>query len=198
MMARSWGSSDYLDRAEAQFVESRAVSVRIATAITEVGDRMRQRTKEMENATADGKQLSRLEARAFFEKAAGDMNCFSQKLSKDLPPFRDTLAGGVAATREAAWLIPNGPDRDAQLKKVIDDLGVLRDGFSPAIDAMVSFQGTVQGLPRITKELNIARKRVNSVLAEVLDAMKGGRHLVLETIALIESAVSNAPPDEVE
>lgn len=152
----------------------------------------------MKNATADGKQLSRLEARALFEKAAGDMNCFSQKLSKDLPHFRDTLAGGVSATREAAWLIPDGPDRATQLKKVIDDLGVLRDGIGPAIEAMVGFQETVQGLPRITRELNVAKKRAGAVLAEVLDAMKGGRHLVLETIAVIETTVTNAPTEETE
>ena len=192
------GFFDYLDRAEEQFGESRAVSERMATAIKEVGNRMQQRTEEMENARADGKQLSRMEARAFFQKAADDMNCFSEKLSKDLPGFRDTLAGGVAATREAAWLIPDGPERDTQLKKVIEDLGVLRDGFGPAIDGMIGFQGTVQGLPRITRELNIAKRRVSAVLGEVLDAMKGGRHLVYETIALIESTVRNAAPDELE
>ena len=192
------GFFDYLDTAEEQFTESRAVSERMAAAITEVGERMQQRTQEMEEATADGKQLSRQEARVLFGKAAGDMDCFCETLSKDLPRFRDTLASGVAATREAAWLIPNGPERDTQLKKVIDDLGVLRDGFGPAIDGMVGFQGTVQGLPRMTRELNVARKRVSAVLAEVLDAMKGGRHLVRETIALIESAVSKTSPEEVE
>ena len=101
------------------------------------------------------------------------------------------------ATRQAAWLIPNGPERDAQLKKVIDDLGGLRDSFDPAIDGMVNFEGTVRGLPRMTKELNVARKRVSIVLMDVLDAMKGGRHLVLETISLIEAAVSNAQPEKV-
>ena len=125
------------------------------------------------------------------------MNCFSEKMIKHLPPFRDTLAEGITATREAAWLVPDGPERETQLKKVIHDLGVLRDGIGPAIDGMAGFEKTVQGLPRITKELNMARKRVSSVLTEVLDAMKGGRHLVRETITLIEAAVSNAP-EEVE
>ncbi|MCY4028978.1 MAG: hypothetical protein OXH75_22005 [Acidobacteria bacterium] len=126
------------------------------------------------------------------------MNCFSEKLSKDLPLFRDTLAGGVAATREAAWLLPEGPERDSQLKQVIDDLGSLRDGFDPAIDGMVGFEGSARSLPRMTRELNVSRKRVSAVLAEVLDAMKGGRHLVRETIALIESAVSQTAPEKTE
>ena len=192
------GLFDYLDRAEEQFSESRTVTQRMAEAITEVGAKMRQRTNEMNNATADGKKLSRLEARALFGKAADDMNCFSDKLTKDLPRFRDTLANGVTATREAAWLVPDGTERDTQLRKVITDLGVLRDSFDPAIGGMVAFEGTVQGMPRMTKDLNVARKRVSSVLTEVLDAMKGGRHLVRETIALIEAAVSTAPPEEGE
>ena len=191
------GFFDYVDRAEEAFSASRTVTERMVAAIAEVGDKMQARTKEMKNATADGHQLSRPEARALFGKTADDMNCFSEKLTKDLPLFRDNLADGVTATRQAAWLIPNGPERDAQLKKVIDDLGILRDSFDPAIDGMVSFEGTVRGLPRMTKELNVARKRVSVVLMDVLDAMKGGRHLVLETISLIEAAVSNAPPEEV-
>ena len=191
------GFLDYLDRAEEQFDESRMVTERMAAAIAEVGDKMRQRVKEMENATGDGKQLSRLEARAFFGKAADDMNCFSEKVITHLPRFRNTLADGVTATREAAWLVPDGPERETQLKKVIDDLGILRDSIGPAIDSMAGFEKTVQGLPRITKDFIIARKRVSSVLTEVLDAMKGGRHLVRETITLIEAAVSNAP-EEVE
>ena len=191
------GFLDYVDRAEEQFEESRTVTELMATAIAEVGDKMQQRTKEMENATGDGKQLARREARAFFQRAADDMNCFSEKVIKHLPRFRNTLAEGITATREAAWLVPDGPERETQLKRVINDLGVLRDGIGPAIDSMAGFKKTVQGLPRMTKELNIARKRVSSVLTEVLDAMKGGRHLVRETITLIEVAVSNAP-EEVE
>ena len=95
-------------------------------------------------------------------------------------------------------MIPDGPERDAQLKKVIDDLGVLRDSFDPAIDSMDGFEEIVRGLPRMTKELNVARKRVSVVLTEVLYAMKGGRHLVRDTISLIEATVSNAPLQEVE
>ena len=192
------GFFDYVDRAEEQFSESRTVTQRMAAAIAEIGDKMRARTEEMKHATADGHQLSRPQARALFGKTADDMNCFSEKLTKDLPRFRDTLAYGVTATRQAAWLIPNGPERDAQLKKVIDDLGILRDSFEPAIDGMVSFEGTVRDLPRMTKELNVARRRVSVVLTDVLDAMKGGRHLVLEAISLIEAAVSNAPPEAVD
>ena len=192
------GFLDYLDRAEEQFGESRVVTERMAAAITEVGDRMRQRTKELTNAIGGGTQLSRVEARAVFGRAADDMNCFSEKLSTDLPRFRDTLAEGVAATKQAAWLVPDGPERDAQLKKVIDDLGVLRDSIDPAIDGMTSFEGTVRDLPKMTKEFNVAKRRVSSVLAEVLDAMKGGRHLVRETIALLESTVSNEPAEGVE
>ena len=49
----------------------------------------------------------------------------------------------------------------------------------------------------MTKELNVAKKRASGVLAEVLDAMKGGRHMVRETISLIEAAVGSTPPEGV-
>ena len=73
-----------MDRAEEQFSESRTVTQRMAAAIAEIGDKMRARTEEMKHATADGNQLSRPQARALFGKTADDMNCFSEKLTKDL------------------------------------------------------------------------------------------------------------------
>ena len=130
------GFLDYVDTAEEQFSESLAVTKRMGTAIAEIGNKIRQRTEEIQDAVVGGKQLSRQEARALFGKAADDMNCFSDKLIKDLPSFRDTLSDGVVATRAAAWLVPDGPNRDAQLKKVIDDLGGLRDGLEPAIESL--------------------------------------------------------------
>ena len=170
------GFLDYVDRAEEQFSESRAVTERMGTTITEIGNKIRQRTEEMQDAVVGGTQLSRQEARVLFGKAADDMNCFSDKLTKDLPSFRDTLSDGVAATRQAAWLVPDGPNRDAQLKKVIDDLGGLRDGLEPAIDGMVAFQGSVQSLPKMTRELNVAKKRVSAVLARIIrEGVDSGR-----------------------
>ncbi len=185
------GFLDYVDRADEQFTESREVTERLGAAIAEVGGKMRQRTEEMSDAVAGGTQLSRQEARVLFGKAADDMNCFSDKLTRDLPSFRSTLSNAVAAVREAARLIPEGPKRDAQLTKAIDDLGGLRDSLDPAIDGVITFQGAVRGLPKMTRELNVANKRVSAVLDEVLDAMNGGRHMVRETIALIEAAVSD-------
>ena len=192
------GFLDYVDRADEQFAESRVVTERLGAAIAEVGGKMRQRTEEMSDAVAGGTQLSRQEARVLFGKAADDMNCFSDKLTRDLPSFRSTLSNGVAAVREAARLIPEGPKRDAQLTKAIDDLGGLRDSLDPAIDGVVTFQDAVRGLPKMTRELNVAKKRVSAVLDEVLAAMNGGRHLVRETIALIEAAVSDSPVELAE
>jgi len=192
------GFLDYVDRVEEQFAESHTVMERMAAAIAEVGGKMRERTEEIADAVAGGTQLSRQEARALFGKAADDMNCFSDKLTRDLPSFRSTLGEGVSATQEAARLIPEGSKRDVQLKKAIDDLGGLRDSMDPAIDGMVTFQDAVRGLPKMTRELNVAKKRASAVLEEVLDTMRGGRHLVCETIASIESLVRDAQSGPVE
>ena len=147
---------------------------------------MRERTKDIEEFVGGRKEVSRKEARTLVGRAAIDMNCFASQLNEDLPGFRATLSAGVRAVREAAWLIPDGPARADQLKKSRDVLGEFRSNLHSVIDAIAGFRTTVQNLPKMTAELNRAKRGVSVALTEVLDAMTGGRHLVEETIGEIE------------
>ena len=47
----------------------------------------------------------------------------------------------------------------------------------------------MNGLPRMTKELGRARKRVSGVLEEVIGVISGGRILAKETVGIIEDAL---------
>ena len=180
------GYIDYLDQADEQFDKLKAIVERMTTAITDVGSKMRERTKDIEEFVGGRKEVSRKDARVLFGRAATDMNCFASQLNEDLPGFRATLSAGVRAAREAAWLIPDGPAREAQLKKSLDALGGFRSNLDSAIDAIAGFRTTVQNLPKLTVELNRAKRGVSVALTEVLDAMTGGRHLVEKTIGGME------------
>ena len=181
------GYIDYLDQAEEKFDKLKAIVERMTTAISDVGSKMRERTKDIEEFVGGSKDVSRKDARVLFGRAATDMNCFASQLNVDLPGFRTTLSAGVRAAREAAWLIPDGPTREAQLKKSFDDLSGFRNNLDSAIDAISGFRTSVQNLPKLTAEMNRAKKGVSVALTEVLDAMTGGRHLVEETIGGIEN-----------
>ena len=180
------GYIDYLDQAEEQFDKLKIIVERFTTAIADVGSNMRERTKDIEEFVGGWKEVSRKEARTLVGRAAIDMNCFASQLNEDLPGFRATLSAGVRAVREAAWLIPDGPARADQLKKSRDVLGEFRSNLHSVIDAIAGFRTTVQNLPKMTAELNRAKRGVSVALTEVLDAMTGGRHLVEETIGEIE------------
>ena len=52
------------------------------------------------------------------------------------------------------------------------------------------------GLPKITKELNRAKKHVGEVLEEVIDTIKDGRRLAKETVVIIEAALRDVREDE--
>lgn len=177
------GYIDYLEEAETQFDSLRAIVTRMTTAIEDVGGRMGRRAEEVESYVGGERQVSRQEARTMFNRAAHDMDGFAEEMEKDVPVFRHTLTDGLSAVKEAMRLIPRGPAREEQVEKSRADLVGFRDSLRQAGEGVSGFRGSVEGLPRMTKELNRAKRRTWRVLVEILDAMEGGRHLVEEALA---------------
>ena len=177
------GYFDYLDQASANFGAGKAVMDRMAAAINEVGDKMADRTKDLKEAMAGEQQVTQAVARKLFGEAADDMHVFSEKLEDDVPEFQVALIDGIGATREAVRILPGDkPTRDVNLRKALDDLGGLKDGLDAALDGMEKFLSTIQNLPKMSKEIIRAKKSVGRVLTRVIDAMKGGRSLLRDTI----------------
>jgi hypothetical protein len=73
------GLLDFLDLTDEHFTTLNGITARISEETSCLGERMQERTQEITNATAQAQgQMSRREARALVEKAAGDMNSNSK------------------------------------------------------------------------------------------------------------------------
>ena len=87
------GLFDFLDSVEEHFHALNEIAGRIAKETTSLGEKMRERTQEMDAATADAPQgqLGRREARGLIEKAAGDMAQFVARMKTEIPLFKERL-----------------------------------------------------------------------------------------------------------
>ena len=186
------GLFDFLDSVEEHFHALNEIAGRIAKETTSLGEKMRERTQEMDAATADAPQgqLGRREARGLIEKAAGDMAQFVARMKTEIPLFKERLQKGATAAASAALINPNLNSSDrTQSDTVRNGLVKFRDELASAYEATESFKGTIQELPRMTAVLNKAKRDTAMVLQDLLGSMAEGRRIVTETIKSLDTRI---------
>ena len=185
------GLLDYLDFVEEYFNELNDITRRIANETTSIGEKMRERTEEMDAARASTQGIiNRREAKSLFHKAAADMMHYVARMKAEIPLFRDTLQRGADAAAQAALIsatldsADKSPARAAR-QTLVDFL----DALNASYNGTESFRNTVKGLPRMTSVLNQAKRETATVLQDQLDGMAEGRRIVTETIRTLDGII---------
>ena len=192
------GLLDFLDLVDEHFGALRHIAVRITTETETIGENMRTRTAEMEEATSGAHgQLSRRQARSVIERAAADMNQYVARMSAEIPLFRESLQSGADAAGRAVLLSASIDASDTSSasdarQRLVQFLNSLINAYS----GMESFKSTVQGLPRMTSVLNRAKRETAMVLQDLLDSMAEGRRIVTEAIRMLDVILGNGPARE--
>ena len=184
------GLIDYLDVVDENFSSLVEITERISNETTALGQRMRERTKEMTEAVeqAPQGQLSRRVARALTGKAAGDMTNYVIRMRTELPLFDDLLhRGAEAAGRAALMAMDTAAEDKNQVITAKQQLGALHDALGTACDGMVSFRDSVKSMPRMTVDLNRAKRETIAVIQQVFDSMASGRRVLTEAIRALDS-----------
>ena len=184
------GLIDYLDLVDEHFGSLIEITERISDETTIFGQRMQERTKEVNKAIAEAPQgqLSRHEARTLIGKAAGDMNDYVTQMRTELPTFDDLLQRGAeAAGRVALIAVEIAPEGKTKVIIARQQLAEMRDALSAAFDGMVSFRNSIQGMPRMTVVLNRAKRETTNVIQQVIDSMDSGRRVLTEAMRALDS-----------
>lgn len=187
------GLLDFLDQVDEYFGSLNEITERITSETTSFGRRMEQRTREVNDATAESRgQVGRREARALIEKAAGDMEQFVARMKTEIPLFRETLRKGADSASRAALIGAAMATEDRQqVREARNGLVTFRDALAGAHGSMDSFRVSVQGLPRMTAVLNRAKRETATVLQEVVDSLEEGRRTVSETIRALDALLGD-------
>jgi len=182
------GILDLMDVFEERLSTATEITERIGLATQELGEKIRERTAEINEAVrVAGGQLSRADAKKLTNKVADEMNQFRTRASAELPIFRSALRDGIHALGKAATLaVDLNRGVLSQVKDARTAVSTLEAALSSGYDSMLQFRQTVQALPRMTTEVNKARRGTIEALDELLRSLDEGRRDAQEAGKLID------------
>ena len=183
------GILDLMETFESRFQELTAISERIRDAIEELGRKMTARTTEMEGIPKDSDgNANRYDAKRLIAKAALDMNQFTARIEAELPLFRIAMNSGMNAFIRAATMtdeFSSHEDDANHAREGLVAIDTLREAIASSIDSTSTFREIMAGLPRMTTELNRAKRGATGVLDKLLDEFSNGQTLLGESEKVI-------------
>ena len=182
------GFLDYIDKAEEDFSALTEITSRIVEQVETLGKNMNKRTEEIEAAlTQTQGQMSRSKSRSLIDHAATDMNHFVSSMAKELPLFRETLERGADAVVQIALIsIEFASEDKTQIREMHGELYTLLPNLEVAFNNLGLLKNSVEALPRMTSNLNRAKRETVEVLDKLLDNLAEGHQIVEGAVQAID------------
>jgi hypothetical protein len=176
-----YGYIDYLEIFESRQAEISSALGVITEATTRVGDQIAQRVQETNAATGGAK-----EARRLIKRSADDMNSYAEILNNQTSAMAASREPAFGALGNALALSVdfNGHEHDLSAYRL--SLGMLLEGVSNSKIGMLEMRTTVDGLPRVSKDLNKAKRAVVVALDKFLSEIDNTASTVNSIIAAID------------
>lgn len=187
------GFLDLVEIFEDEFSELGDIATRITHATEEIGNKMYQRTNEI-NALKEASvgPVSRSAAKKVISKAAHDMDQYAQRMDAEIPLFAKHLDNGMnafirAAAMSSDFTIDEQEGDDA--KEALNNITTLHDTLTKIETPLVEFQSAVTALPRMTSELNRSKRRVRKSLQQFIDQLHKAQQLTHEAEAVVREVI---------
>lgn len=180
------GLLDLMEQFEDEFATLHEISDRIAAATIEIGEKMEARTKETQQFAAGPDSRNRKAAKRLIAKAATDMEQFVHRIEAELPLFSQHLNAGINALIQASQMSLDFTIKGEDLEQVKENLAGVRalcETLTGVDEQITAFQRVVASLPRMTTQLNRAKRLVVDVLQRLIDEIRGGHTMTREAEA---------------
>ena len=197
-----FGLLDYAEILEEQFKELKGITERITKSTEELGTKMVERTAEIQALPRDSQGNANLrDARRLIARAAADMEQFSSKMDIELPLYSGALNSGMTALTRFITLSADMTAGDDAMQSTQEGLGSmikLRASFANSGQSIRNLQETIATLPRMTRELNQAKRKAVSVLDKLLNEFQIGGTLIQEAETATRELLNGKPDSENE
>lgn len=162
------GFLDYVELYETRMADLTAALETISDATTRIGEQMERRTEEVRQLSADDTEPK--EARRVVRRTADDMDGYADILRKHVPLMASARESALQALSQALTVYQEfGEPEEGDLTQLRDGLVRLRDMATGSWRGLSEYRETVQGLPRLTSDLNRAKRNVVRELDTMLD-----------------------------
>lgn len=180
------GLLDLMEQLEDDVEEFANVMNRIGSATLELGERTTTRSNEIDHFMSGPDAKNRSTARRLISKSASDMDHFVHQMYAELPMLKKYLSSIMNALIRIAEMSSDfeaGGENIAQLVQNQRSINELRDSLATARNSAAAFQEKVSSLPRISSELNRAKKSVKEVLQKIIDELDRSQTMASEADA---------------
>lgn len=182
-----FGFLDHLDRYEMSMEQMNAGFHAIADATVSIGEQMNRRAAEIQEIGEINDPQRMKDARRTVKASAEDMNRYADILDGQLPLLTRSRREAFEAISKALSLYDDFDSEDtSQIDQLGQSLRSMVEAASGSLDSMRGFKSTVGGLPRLTTDLNRAKRRVVKSLDEVVAEIEA-------TINTADSLVGSLP-----
>lgn len=179
------GYIDLLEDFAESSEEMSEIALRLSAAQNDLTEHTQKGGHELDALKASGEQLSPSVVRRSIARVADEMLRFTIRVEVEIPLFRAAADRSMAALVRVATLAAElDPNQIAGTREAASTLLVT---LAVARGSTTEFQSTTASLPRMTKELNVAKRKQVAALGLLIGEFENTERLLVEAIALIDA-----------
>jgi len=161
LISEELGLMDYQELSEEYISLSNLALSKISDATSWVGDEISSKANEITALTLNGNEVNRKELKNIFMRTAKVMNNFAKKIEPEIPLFYENFDKAMSSFTGLIEIYKSDFEVDEdEIITAYDSLSSLASSVLESIDSMKGFLDSINGLPRMSKEINQARKNV--------------------------------------
>lgn len=185
------GLLDFIEISDAKFKTSTNAVYNIAEATNWIGDRMIEKTDEIKSLTNSKFQVSQNQIRRILKLTAQAMNEYASRISVEIPIFYESFEEGIKAVSSIINLSDDffNNDNKQELIDTKNSINEMIKGIKSGLNGLISFNESVESLPRIDKEINKAKRNISEKLKNLINGLEASSKLAFELISEISDKI---------
>lgn len=179
------GYIDLLEVFTERSAEMAEIALRLGAAQNELTEHTSKGTQELNDLKVAGKELPPAVVRRSIARVADEMLRFTTRVEAEIPLFRAAADRSMAALVKVATLAAELAS--GQVAETKAAASTLLATLAEARGSIGEFKNTTAALPRMTKELNVAKRKQVAALERLVGEFENAERLVIEAIAVIDA-----------
>lgn len=186
-----YGLIDLIEIGTDNFGTSTQSLARITNAIETVGKNIAEKAEEFEqsqNPTPNMKHGKRI-----LNGIAKEMEQFVERVKPEIPIFSDSFSIGMDAfTGAAALTIDFQTGTEDPILDALTAVKGIKTNILPALGAVHVLRDTINNVPRVSRDINMAKKHMVTILNELIKEIESSKDLTSEAEKTLENAWINS------
>ncbi len=189
------GYLDLLEMFSEQAGEMEQIAGRLTVAQQELTEQTNKGRNELDRLKDDPSTASAKAFRSTIAAVADEMLKFTARVEAEVPLFRTSVDASMGTlTRLATLSAELYPERVNEIK--VATFSLLQNLVS-ARESTAGFKDSTASLPRMTKELNFAKRKQVAALAALIAELENGERLLAEGLTVISGLSGNSASRDV-